>query len=321
MTRNALAPLSTVLLVLACLLVPLGTLSTWAKYEIGDSDRYVSAMAPLAGDTDVRNAVADAVTTEVVKNLDVGALESVVEDYLHDAVVSFTDTDAFRGAWNTANRAAHDAVQQALDEGTTGPVTLDLAPVTRQVKQQLEANGVPFAERIPVAHTEVTLLSAGDLAGLRKGFHAFQLAGLWLPLAAVVCAVAGLALAAHRRRALAWTALGAALSAAALLIALPLARALTLEDISDAANKAATGSVYDALTSPLRTASWVIVAVGVVVALAAWLASHPFGRARNAAPAPRREHSGDTRRRPHDEHTTGNRVDDRLVQGPPHTRP
>ncbi|MGD6744558.1 hypothetical protein ACOKM3_22305 [Streptomyces sp. BH106] len=312
---------SAVLLVLACLLVPLGTLSTWAKYEIGDGDRYVSAMAPLAGDPDVRNAVADAVTTGVMKNLDVGALESVVEDYLHDAVVSFTDTDAFRGAWNTANRAAHDAVQQALDEGTTGPVTLDLAPVTRQVKQQLEENGVPFAERIPVAHTEVTLLSAGDLAGLRKGFHAFQLAGLWLPLAAVVCAVVGLALARRRRPALALTALGAALGAAALLIALPLARALTLSDISDAANKAATGSVYDALTSPLRTASWVIVAVGVVVALVVWLGRHPFSRARNASALLRREHSGDTRRRPHDTNTTGDRVDDRLVPGPPHARP
>ncbi|WP_327655920.1 hypothetical protein [Streptomyces sp. NBC_00483] len=312
---------SAVLLVLACLLVPLGTLSTWAKYEIGDSDRYVSAMAPPAGDPDVQNAVADAVTTGVMKNLDVGALASVVEDYLHDAVVSFTDTDAFRGAWNTANRAAHDAVQQALDEGTTGPVTLDLAPVTRQVKQQLEENGVPFAERIPVAHTEVTLLSAGDLAGLRKGFHAFQLAGPWLPLAAVVCAVAGLALARRRRPALALTALGAALGAAALLIALPLARALTLEDISDAANKAATAAVYDALTSPMRTASWVILAVGVVVALAVWLGRHPFSRARNAASLLRREHSSDTRRRPHDTNTAGNREDDRLVPGPPHARP
>ncbi|MER5440899.1 hypothetical protein [Streptomyces sp. NPDC002790] len=294
MTRKAPAKavLSSVLLVIACLLVPLGTLSTWAKYEIGDSDRYVSAMAPLAGDTDVRGAVADAVTTGAMKNLDVGALHSVVEDYLHDAVVSFTDTDAFRGAWNTANRAAHDAVQQALDEGTTGPVTLDLAPVTRQVKQQLEADGVPFAERIPVAHTEVTLLPAGDLAGLRKGFHAFQLAGLWLPLAAVVCAVAGLALAARRRRALAWTALGVALGAAALLAALPLARALTLSDISGAANKAATASVYDALTSPMRTASWVLVAVGAVVALAVWLGGRPFSRVRDAASLPRRERSG-----------------------------
>ncbi|WP_425831894.1 hypothetical protein [Streptomyces fractus] len=326
MTRKAPVPgsftavLSSVLLVVACLLVPLGTLSTWAKYEIGDSDRYVSAMAPLAGDPDVRNAVADAVTTGVMKNLDVGALESAIERYLHDAVVSFTDTDAFHDAWNTANRAAHDAVQQALDEGATGPVTLDLAPVTRQVKQQLEANGVPFAERIPVTHTEVTLLSAGDLATLRKGFHTLQLAGLWLPLAAVVCAAAGLALAARRRRALAATALGVALGAAALLIALPLARALTLSDISDAANKAATASVYDALTSPLRSASWALVAAGAVVALAVWLGRHPFSRARNAAALLRREHSGDTRRRPHDPDTTGNR-DDSLVPGPPHARP
>ncbi|WP_306332129.1 hypothetical protein [Streptomyces sp. KL109B] len=315
------AAVSSVLLVLACLLVPLGTLSTWAKYEIGDSDRYVSTMAPLAGDPGVQNAVADAVTTGVMKNVDVGALDTVLTGYLHDAVVSFTDTDAFRGAWNTANRAAHDAVQQALDEGTTGPVTLDLAPVTEQVKRQLEADGVPFAGRIPVSHTEVTLLSAGDLAELRGGFHVLQLAGLWLPLAAVACAVAGLALAANRRRALAATALGAALAAAALLVALPIARALTLDDITGAANKAAAAAVYDALTSPLGTASWVFVGVGAVAAFAVWGGRDPFGRVRNAVLRLRREHSGDTRRRPHDPHTPGNRADDRsLVPGPPRPR-
>ncbi|MGY0485615.1 hypothetical protein [Streptomyces sp. WG-D5] len=311
---------SAVLLVLACLLVPLGTLSTWAKYEIGDSDRYVSTMAPLAGDEDVRGAVADAVTSGVMDSVDLGALAPALEEYLRDAVVSFTDTDAFQDAWNTANRAAHDAVQQALDEGATGPVTLDLAPVTEQVKRHLEDDGVPFASRIPVAHTEITLLSADDLAGLRQGFHLLQRAGLWLPLAAVVCAALGLALAVRRRRALAATALGVALGAAALLIALPLARALTLDDISGAANKAAAGAVYDALTSPMRTASWVLVAVGLVVALAVWGGRHPFGRARNAAAGLRREHSRDTRRRAHDEHTAGER-DIYLVPGPPHARP
>lgn len=326
MTRKApatgrfTAVLSSVLLVVACLLVPLGTLSTWAKHEIGDSDRYAATMAPLAADPDVRDAVADAVTSGVMKNVDMGALESAVEQYLHDAVVSFTDTDAFRDAWDTANRAAHDAVQQALDDGATGPVTLDLAPVTEQVKGQLEANGVPFAERIPVTHTEVTLLSAGDLAELRTVFHLLQRAGLWLPLAAVVCAAAGLALAAHRRRALALTALGAALGAAALLVALPIARALTLSDISGSTNRAATGAVYDALTSPMRTASWVIVAVGLLLALVVWLGRHPFGRVRHAARRLRGEHAGDTRRRPHESHIAGSR-DERLVGGSPQARP
>ncbi|MFJ4713000.1 hypothetical protein [Streptomyces sp. NPDC088785] len=279
MTRTLLAP---VLLVLACLLVPLGTLSTWAKYEIGDSDRYVAAMAPLATQPDVQNAVADAVTDGVVRNLDVGPLQSTVESYLHDAVVSFTGTAAFQKAWNTANRAAHDAVQQAIDDDSSGPVTLDLAPVTEQVKRQLQDENVPFASQLPVPHTEITLLPAGDLDSLRTALHALQVAGPWLPSAAVVCAVAGLALAVRRRRAVTATALGAALGAGALLLALAIARSLTLGDLSDSADEAAAGAVYDALTATLRTTSWVIVGVGLAVALVSWLTGRrwPAGRRR-----------------------------------------
>ncbi|MGY0017460.1 hypothetical protein ACVHNB_00540 [Streptomyces sp. YJ-C3] len=286
MTRKARTVVATVLLVLACLLVPLGTLSTWAKYEIGDSDRYVSAMAPLAGDPDVQNAVADAVTTGIMKNISVGPLQSTVERYLHDAVVSFTDTAAFRKAWDTANRAAHDAVQQSLDDGSTGPVTLDLAPVGEQVERQLQDDGVPFADQIPVTHSEITILSAGDLDQLRTVFHMLQIAGLWLPLAALVFAVAGLLLAVHRRRALTATALGAALGAAALLVAQTIARSLTLGDLDSDADKAAAGAVYDALTSSMRTASWVIVGVGAAVALGAWLTGR-FGPGRSARAARR----------------------------------
>lgn len=284
MNRTVRAALAPVLLVLACLLVPLGTLSTWAKYEIGDSDRYVSTMAPLASDEDVRNTVGDAVTTGIMKNISVGPLQSTVEQYLHDAVVSFTGTDAYKGAWDTANRAAHDAVQRALDEGGTGAVTLDLAPVTKQVKQRLEDDGVPFAAQIPVTHTEITVLSAGEFAKLRRSFHLLQVAGPWLPLAALVLTVAGLLLAPRRRRAVVATALGMALGAAALLLALTIARSLTLGDLDSDADKATAGAVYDALTASMRTVSWVIVGVGAAVAVAAWLTRfHPFGRTRDAA--------------------------------------
>ncbi|MEV5606881.1 hypothetical protein [Streptomyces sp. NPDC052225] len=281
-----------VLLVVACLLVPLGTLSTWAKYEIGNSDRYVDTMAPLATEPAVQNAVADAVTTGIMEQIQVGPLQSTVEQYLHDAVVSFTGTAAFKKAWDTANRAAHDAVQQALDDGSTGDVTLDLAPVTEQVKRQLESDNVPFAAQIPVSHTEITILSAGDLDQLRKGFHMLQVAGLWLPLAALVFTVAGLLLAVRRGRALGATGLGMALGAAALLIALTIARSLTLGDLANDADKAAAGAVYDALTSSMRTVSWVIVGLGLIVAAGAWLngrygfADRLSGRAGSAAGQP-----------------------------------
>ncbi|MFC8132485.1 hypothetical protein [Streptomyces sp. NPDC057302] len=265
-------PLSAVLLVLAVLLVPLGALSTWAKYEIQDADRYVATMAPLASDPDVRDAVAGAVTDSVMKELDAGPLQGTVESFVRDAVRSFTGTKAFKTAWNAANRAAHEAVQQALsDQADGGAVTIDLAPVTEQVKKQLTDDGVPFADRIPVEPTEVTLMESSDLGPFGKGFHMLQVAGLWLPVAAVILAVAGILLAVHRRRAVIRTALAAGLGGAVLAVAVMVGRGLTLDDLPKDVSSAAAGAVYDALTHALSVAGWVILGVGLVVALAAWL--------------------------------------------------
>jgi hypothetical protein len=192
--------LSALLIVLACVLVPLGGLSAWAKYEIGDTGRYVDTMAPLAAGPDVQSAIADSVTDGVMNQIEVGPLEGEVRAYVRRAVRSFTGTEAFRAAWNTANRAAHDAVLRALRSGREGAVTLDLAPVTEQLKSQLSYDRVPLANRIPVEHTEVTVLQAQELSTLRKGFHVLEIAGFWLPLAAVALAVGGILLAVRRRR-------------------------------------------------------------------------------------------------------------------------
>lgn len=265
-------PLSALLLVIAVLLVPLGALSTWGKYEIEDADAYVATMAPLASDPDVRDAVAAAVTDSVTKEIDLGPLQDTAESFLGDAARSFTGTKAFRTAWIAANRAAHDAVQRALGgQSDGGAVTIDLAPITEQVKRQLAADGVPFADSIPVTHSEVTLMESSDLGPFGKGFHMLQMAGLWLPAAAVLLAVAGICLAVHRRRAIIRTALGAALGGAVLGVAVMVGRGVTLDDLPKDVSRAAAGAVYDALTSSLSVAAWVILGVGLAVALAAWL--------------------------------------------------
>ncbi|MBM7168003.1 hypothetical protein JQK87_06180 [Streptomyces sp. G44] len=272
--------LSAVLLVLACLLVPLGALSTWAKHGIGDRDSYVATMAPLASDDAVRTAVADEVTGAVMKEIDVGPLQGTVEAFVRDAVRSFTHTAAYRTAWEAANRAAHDAVRRAWSDDSDGAVTIDLAPITEQIKRQLADDGVPFASKIPVRHTEITVLQSTDLGRLRQSFHVLRAAGVWLAVAAAVLAVAGVLLATRRRGAVIATALGAAVAAAALAGAVAVGRALTLDDLPSDISREAGGAVYDALTASLRTAAGVLVGVGVLVALGVWLLPRLRGSAR-----------------------------------------
>ncbi|MEU6824029.1 hypothetical protein ABZ921_25650 [Streptomyces atriruber] len=271
MPKTVRSPLSAVLLVLACVLVPLGVLSIWAAYEIGDRDSYVATMAPLSSDPAVRAAVADQVTSSVMKEIDVGPLQGTVESFVRDAVGSFTETRSYETAWNAANRAAHDALQSALNDDSKGEVTIDLAPITEQVKRQLTDDGVPFASKIPVKHTEITVLQSKDLGGLWKSFHALQLAGVWPAVAAAVLAAAGILLATRRRRAVIRTALGMALAAAVLALAIAIGRSLTLDDLPPDISHDAAGAVFDALTETLRVTAWVIIGVMLLVAAAAWL--------------------------------------------------
>jgi hypothetical protein len=169
--RNAL---SAVLILLSCLLMPFGALAAWAAYGLTDTGRYVSTMAPLARDPAVREAVADTVGAGIVREADVAP---PLRPFVHDAVRSFTGTEAFRTAWDAGNRAVHGAVLRAVRDGGEGAVTVDLAPVAARVKNQLVQDHVPLAGRVPVPHAEVAVLPADDLARLRKGYHVLDVAG------------------------------------------------------------------------------------------------------------------------------------------------
>ncbi|MFF8171498.1 hypothetical protein [Streptomyces chartreusis] len=287
--RNAL---SAALIALSCLLVPFGALAACVTYGLADTGRYVTAMAPLAADPAVQGAVADSVEGGILDEVD-DRLEASsaapepgsVRPFVDDAVRSFTRTDAFRTAWDAGNRAVHDAVLRALRDDRERAVTVDLAPITAQVKRRLTEDHVLLARRIPVEHTEVPVLPADEVARLRKGYDVLEVAGFWLPVSAAVLATAGIAVAACRRRAVTATALGTALGGALLALAVAIGRRLTLADIGEAAHRPAAGAIYDALTQTLRTVSWLLVVLGLAVALACRFTEF-LARRRRASAAP-----------------------------------
>lgn len=277
--RNAL---SAVLIALSCLLLPFGALAAWAAYGLTDTGRYVTTMAPLATDPAVRDVVTDAVGTGILDEVHVGG---PMRPFVQDAVRSFTRTPAFGTAWDAGNRAVHGAVLTALRDDGERTATVDLAPVAAQVKRQLTVDHVPLASRIPVEHTRVAILPAQDLDRLRKGYDVLEVAGFWLPVTAAALAVTGIAVAACRRRALTATALGTALGGTFLGLAVAAGRRLTLADLPDPAHRPAAGAIYDTLTETLRTVSWLLVAVGLTVALGCWLTGYLL-RDRRAPAAP-----------------------------------
>ncbi|MFD9406029.1 hypothetical protein ACFWBN_03245 [Streptomyces sp. NPDC059989] len=263
--------LSAVLIALVALLVPASAVAYWADRELGDADRYTAAMSPLARNPAVQEVVVTQVGHALSGQIDAGPFQGGVDALLGEALRSFAGTPAYRTAWDAANHAAHAAFLDALTTGHGDALTIDLAPVIDRVKGELVADGVPFADRIPVTHLSVKVMEYDNLAALRKGFRMLQVAGIWLPVLTLVLAAAAIAVAVHRRRAVMATGLGLAVGAGLLWIAVDVCRRLALDDLPADIDRSAAGAVYDALTAFLRTTAWVVLAVGLAAALAAWL--------------------------------------------------
>ncbi|NEB41423.1 hypothetical protein [Streptomyces sp. SID14515] len=270
----ASAAFSALLLVLLAVLVPFGALSAWVDLEIDDTDRYVAAVSPLASDPAVRTTVADLVTEEAMRQIDLGPLQDTVREFLHESVRSFTSTEAFQRAWDTANRAAHQAVAAALDGDSGEAVTIDLAPVIDQVKQDLVRDGVPFADQIPVERTEITVLGPGQADDLRNSFRWLRYCSIWPAVATLVLLVLVVGTATVRRglRAGLWaTAVvgaGFLLGALVLRVLVAVGRSRVLDEVPGG-DRDAAAAVFDALTDSLRTTVWVVLAVGAVLLVGA----------------------------------------------------
>lgn len=282
------AALSAVLLVLLAVLVPLSALSAWVDLEIDDTDRYVAAVSPLASDPAVQATVADLVTEEAMRQIDLGPLQDTVREFLHETVRSFTTTEAFRNAWDTANRAAHKAVAAALDGDSGEAVTIDLAPVIDQVKQDLVRDGVPFADQIPVQRTEITVLGPGQADDLRNSFRWLRYGSIWPAVATLVFLVLVVGIATVRRgmRAGLWATAtvgaGFVLGAIVLRVLVAVGRSRVLDEVPDS-DRDAAAAVVDALTASLRTTVWVVLAVGAALLVGAVVARVLLRRRRPAA--------------------------------------
>ncbi|MET7860650.1 hypothetical protein ABZS81_26250 [Streptomyces sp. NPDC005318] len=301
-SRHRIRPFFAVLLILvAAVLTPLSVVAAWARDDIGDTDRYVAMVKPLASDPDVQAAVSKRVTDAVMTHVDIhsllqqvapadrpvvdkalgrlsGPINTGVSNFVRGTVDRFVSSDAFEKLWVDLNREAHAAVVKALSGSgggavklTNDTVVIDLAPVIDRVKQRLVDRGLTIAAKIPEIHTDFTVLTSDAIGKAKKGFRLLQIVGFWLPVLTLVLAAVGVLLAVRRRRALITAALAVAVGAAVLGLALLVFRAFYLDSLPASVSQPAAGSVFDALVGYLRAGVRMVITLGVVVALAAWL--------------------------------------------------
>lgn len=308
-----------VLLVVLVLAAPAAVLATWARDQVGDTDRYVETVTPLADDPAIQAAVVDRLTAEIFGRIDVravtdaaldalaarglpataaiglkalgGPLASGVETFVRGRVEDLVRSDEFVDAWVVANRQAHDQLVTLLT-GRQGDavradgdaVRLDLAVVLDAVKARLVAAGFTLAERVPTVTAEFTLVRSADLVRAQSAFRLLSALARALPVVALL-ALAGTALVVRdRRRGVVVASLVVAASMLALGLALDAFRLVYLDSVPpDQLPPDAAAVVYDTLVRFLRLNLRALLVLFLAVAAAAWTSGPAAAGVRRAA--------------------------------------
>jgi hypothetical protein len=299
---------ATLLIVVGCVLAPLGVVAVWTRNQVTNTDRYVATVSPLARDPAIQAAIADQITAQVFTYIDVkglttqaaqalssrGGLSPEVAGQLQafatpiaDGVQSFTRdqvgkvvaSDAFADAWVQANRVAHAELVKALTGEGGGAVTVqndtvsvNLAAFIQTVKQRLVDSGFTLAARIPEVQASFVLFQSKDITRARAGFDLLNTLGVWLPIVTLILLALGVYVAKDHRRALVGAGLGVAIGMVVLALGLAVFRSIYLDAVpASVLPHDAAAVLYDTIVRFLRLGLRTVLVLGLVVAAGAFL--------------------------------------------------
>ncbi|MEU6644716.1 hypothetical protein ABZ863_19465 [Saccharomonospora sp. NPDC046836] len=293
------------LLVLGCLLTPVSLATVWVHNQVANTDRFVATMSPLISQPSVQAAVTNRVTDTVFTYVDVqglandaisalatqgvppgvtdrlrgltGPLSSSVQGFVHGEVAKVVAGPGVSQLWDQSIRIASEQMNAVLSGQSSavvvsgGDVKLDLAPFINAAKQQLASSGLGLANRIPSVHPTITITNASSLERAKSAYSLLDTGATWLPWVTLVFFAAGIYLARDHRRALVGTGLGVAVAMVVLAAGLYITRGVVIGAVPQQ-SAAAAGDSYNVVVRFLRDGLRTLFAVGIVVALGAFLA-------------------------------------------------
>ncbi len=297
---------SVLLIVLGCVLAPVAVLASWAGNEVSNTDRWVATVEPLIHDPAIQNVLTDKITTEITSRLNVTGvisqasaqldsrgltrissllttfgpqIDSAVTGFIHSTVHKVITSPAVARLWVQVNRVAHQALVNVLsgdNNGTistaNGQIVLNLGPFIDLVKQNLVNRGFSLASNIPTISPTVALFQANDLGKAQAGYRLIKTLKIVLPVLVLLLLAGGVFAARKRLRALMGAGLGLAASMLVLAIGLLIGRSIYLSSVPPSVLPAdAAAAAFDAMVHFIRITLRLVLAVGLVVGIGAFL--------------------------------------------------
>ena len=296
-----------VLVTVGAVLAPLTVVATWAHDQVGDTDRFLETVTPLASDPAVQSAVADRITQEITSAIDVEGitgealtalsdqdfvppragdvlpslavpLSNAIENFVRERVDQVVQSDAFQQAWTEAMRFAHSQMVGVLTGDTRdsveisdGAVKINIGTFVASVKEILIDDGFSFANRIPEVNATFTVFQADNIGTGQKIFGWLDTLARILPILTLLLLFAAVMVARNRRKTLLGIGLAVAGSMVLLGLVLNLVRPAYLDAVpADVLPGDAAAAIYDQLVSFIRTSLRAVGVVFLAIAVAAF---------------------------------------------------
>ncbi|HEY7438090.1 MAG TPA: hypothetical protein VIC35_01715 [Acidimicrobiia bacterium] len=288
--------LAGLLIVVSCVLSPFMVLAIWVRNQVLSTDRYVSTVAPLATNPHIIDTAATQMTNALFDNVDVeqvakealppraeqfaGALTTGLHTVVSQLAHKVLSSEQFAKVWEEANKRAHSQVQKALTGGgkvvstKNGKVEINLQPILESVRLKLKQRGIGLFDNIPADKLAIKfeLFDAKQLKNAQSAVRVLNTVAWILPFFILALLGVALWLSPHRRRSLVRWAIGIVIAMAILGLGLAIGKSVYLDAVSsDALPRATADAVWTTMVRYLRGGVRLIAAIGVVVALAAWL--------------------------------------------------
>jgi hypothetical protein len=280
-----------VLVVLGVLLVVVSLLSNWVKREALDKETFRSTSEELIAHPEIQTQLAQTMVDQLYANVDVskqleeklpsnlqalaGPISGLSRELIDRGATELLQRPRVQDLFVTAASVSQSQVVSVLEGDTSrlqttgGDVVLDLRPLVIRLGDRfgvLTSQLPPDAGRIVILQSD-QLDTAQNLTQILKDVANW----IWLP-ALLAWALALWLVPGRRRKEVRAIAIGLIVGGVAILVIRRIAGSYLVDDLTDSDSvRPAVRAFWTILSDGLAEAAWVLVFIGVIGTLGAWL--------------------------------------------------
>lgn len=281
--------LAWVLLIIGLLILPFAVIVLWFRFTLLDTSQFVKTLSPLSSDPVIVASVSKNIAQNFFQNIDVEgkirealpenskflapSLAVGIESFVQNKGQNLITSKQFNRAWEEIIRALHPQIMNLLEgkksliEAQNGVISLDFKDIIFPLRRELDVKGIKIFDNAAI-DTKIILLKSDKLASMQNMLKTIMNLGVILPILFMVFIFGSILASSNHRKFIVNTGLGISISMVFLFFLINLGQQQFIS-ASGELDIEATSTFYKIITHYLQETAWIILVLGIVIALTA----------------------------------------------------